>query len=544
MRIMRRAALLALSGCLVLSSAIPAVAMAQSLDAAVTERSKQSDDADSVDNESLFTDALLSAEQVFYSDLKATALVEIASAFVTKGETQKAELLLQQATALSVEGEHYDVLPMIAKGYLKLGNPQAAIALLATSLEEIGDIRSYRSRGYDTLKAAIDIYAEISSAELVETELQSAYQIASEIEDSFSRLRISGQIAIAYSALDSSEVANAGITRMEQLIREQDRSFPEPDLTRIAEAWARKGEERKAIALLNEIVEDESSSPSDYIYRLVAPIYPLLKDTELAKEKLDILSQSTLSQIEKAVSEESENRYSGWAMVADVVANAYIDIGEEQSAHQTLSSALSILSDADRSEYTLYPLSQFARTYGRLEDIPRQQEILQQTFEIYTPDDLPEPNQLDVWQAITFLTMSNNYALLSDELAPEKLAVLLQVAEENNFDTGYTAYLPMLAEAAKERGDTTLVTQLLDKAIRLVNRDAQRQYGAESSAQMLAALASIHGELSDMEAAVEGLQRIRETARTLSESQLKQELLSAIAQAYASQAARQAYSET
>lgn len=531
------------------NSALPEPALVSSL---INNKS-----ADSLDSrEALLAEALSVAERIEQVDDKAIALAGIAQGYAKQGDLGRANSLLSQARQLAEQipepGRSQvqpKVLNKIADSYIAAGDEAAAAEVLLRSLDSVGEIRS-QTRNYRYFLAAIERYGHFSEATLAQPGLEKAVELSMAIEDRFRRLYALSDIAIAYGQLEDAAIADAGISTVSALLLTANEAVS-PRLQRInrnsalidiAEARARAGNSAEAIALVAPVLDSES------IYNLskIASVYALLDDTAMAKNALGDL----VLRIEGLP--DSDNRYdlSNRLRTINNTAIAYIEIGEPAAAQSFLNSTLVNVLDPENPE-TLPYLSTFASTYALTGDISTQQALLKQAFELFSPSDLPEPNQLSAWQALGFEQMTQSYVQLSADAAPEQLALLLQIAEDNDWRYSYPVYLAMLSQAAAQRGDVALMEALHIKVFELLTLDDNGVPQNDSNMMLstLIRLATVygqtphgqtpHGQTSETAVAIEGLRSLTEVAESLASAPdanpfKQQELLSAIAIAYAS----------
>lgn len=501
--------------------------------------------------EALLAEALLVAESIERVDDKAIALAGIAQGYAKQGDLGRANSLLSQARQLAEQipepGRSQvqpKVLNKIADGYIAAGDEARAADVLLRSLNSVGEIRS-QTRNYRYFIAAVERYGRFSEATLAQPGLEKAVELSMAIEDRFRRSYALSDIAIAYGQLKDAAIADAGISTVSALLLTPNEAAS-PRLQRInrnsalidiAEARAHYGDSAEAIALVAPVLDSES------IYNLskIASVYGLLDDTAMAKSALGEL----VLRIEGLP--DSDNRYdlSNRLRTINNTAIAYIEIGEPAAAQSFLNSALVDLLDPENPE-TLPYLSTFASTYALTGDISTQQALLQQAFELFSPSDLSEPNQISAWQALGFEQMTQSYVQLSADAAPEQLALLLQIAEDNDWRYSYPMYLAMLSQAAAQRGDVALMEALHTNVFELLMLDDNGVPQNDSNMMLstLIRLATVygqtpHGQTSEIAVAIEGLRSLTEVAERLASASdanpfMQQELLSAIAIAYAS----------
>ena len=506
--------------------------------------------------------ALSIAERIERVDDKAIALAGIAQGYAEQGDLGTAHELLSQSLQLveqpaetesaEPEGSHNQpkvnrpkvnrpkVLNKIADGYVATGEEARAADVLLQSLESVGEIRS-RTQNYRYFLEAIERYGAFSEAALAQPGLEKAVQLSNATKDGFRRSYGLGKIAIAYSQLEDAAIADAGISTLSNLLLTPDEAAPprlqlinrNSALLDIAEARARYGDSTEAIALLAPVLDSNS------FFKLgkIASVYGLLNDTAMAKSALDEL----VLRIESLPAPENRSDANNRLRAINNTAIAYIELGAPEVAHSFLASTLPNLLASDDPEI-LFFLGQFANAYELTGDISTQQALLQRAFKLFSPSDLPEPNQMNAWQALAFENMAQSYAQLSEETAPEQLALLLQTATDNDWDYSYPMYLAMLSQAADQRGDVALMQQLHTKALDLLAPDENGIPRNDSNMLLdtLIILAEVYGQTSETAVAIEGLQSLTQVADSLASSSgsaefRQQELLSAIALAYASQ---------
>lgn len=518
--------------------------------------------------ESWLAKALLIAERIELVDDKAIALAGIAQGYAEQGDLETANELLSQSLQLveqpaeteSTEPEYTynrpNVLNKIADGYIAAGEEAKAANVLHQSLDAISEVRgstrnemssteavskvNITTPNYRSLLEAIERYGEFGEAALAQPGLEKAIQISNANRDEFERSYGLGRIAIAYSQLKDATIADAGISTVSELLLTPDEATPprlqlinrNSALIDIAEARARYGDSTEAIALLAPVLDFNSF----YNLSKIAAVYRLLDDTVMAQSALDELVLVLESLPEPENRSDVNNRL--WAIHNTAI--AYIEIGAPEVAHSFLASTLPNLLESDNPEI-LFFLSQLANTYEQTGDISTQQALLQRAFELFAPDDLPDPNQLSAWQALGFEHMAQSYAQLSETAAPEQLALLLQIATDNDWDYSYPMYLAILSQAADQRGDVALMQQLHTNALNLLAPDENGIPRNDSSMMLntLIMLAKVYGQTSETAVAIEGLQSLTQVADSLAMSSgstefRQQELLSAISIAYAS----------
>ena len=505
--------------------------------------------------------ALSIAERIERVDDKAIALAGIAQGYAEQGDLGTAHELLSQSLQLveqpaetesaEPEDSHNQpkvnqpkvnrpkVLNKIADGYVAAGEEARAADVLLQSLESVGEIRS-RTQNYRYFLDAIERYGAFSEAALAQPGLEKAVQLSNATKDGFRRSYGLGKIAIAYSQLEDAAIADAGISTLSNLLFTPDEAAPprlqlinrNSALLDIAEARARYGDSTEAIALLAPVLD----SNSFFNLSKIASVYGLLNDTAMAKSALDEL----VLRIESLPAPENRSDANNRLRAINNTAIAYIELGAPEVAHSFLTSTLPNLLESDNPEI-LFFLGQFAKTYELTGDISTQQALLQRAFKLFSPSDLPEPNQMNAWQALAFENITQSYAQLSEETAPEQLALLLQTATDNDWDYSYPMYLAMLSQAADQRGDVALMQQLHTKALNLLAPDDNGIPRNDSNMLLdtLIMLAEVYGQTSETAVAIEGLQSLTQVADSLASSSgsaefRQQELLSAIALAYAS----------
>ncbi|MEM9946194.1 MAG: hypothetical protein AAF810_09040 [Cyanobacteria bacterium P01_D01_bin.36] len=432
--------------------------------------------------------SLAAANNINNPRFQQNAWADIAEVYVSIGDYEQAELLLNQVSVeLVVDTESFlissiraylDRNSQLATTYAAMGDMETAEELLSPAIalissreameaakgdaitdEHIGLIRSEAIE--ELAKVYGNIGSEIGSASLGASGLRSLMRLANDtlsndtIAQGYQKDLSLEKIATAYAQLSDLAMAKQGLDQVAELMGNTETSQ-----IALANAYTEIGNDEVAHQLLARITPSlmsDTGRVDAYSLIRVAQAYGNMEDGQLAESQLADLF---------ALAEVIEEPYVA-IQALSAITLSYQTIGNADQARQVIDLASPLVSLAlEEGDFSLRALPTLFYAYEQLGLVDPQQEIIAQLYTKFIEAESAEQ------QFSLSYVMYQLYPQVADELAPTYLEALIEEARARPVPT---ESLSRAVNAAMARGEADRATQLIDE----ISQDAASSSGED-----------------------------------------------------------------
>ncbi|WP_158535042.1 hypothetical protein [Acaryochloris thomasi] len=445
------------------------------------------------------------------SQAQRTAWIEIAIAYGDIGEVESARQLLQKVPRGLEPADHsffihhyVDRISELAPAYAAIGDVETATALIADAIAIISDSQAIRTtlgrsvhdsfidalRGEATGELA-KAYGSMKQASVAQAGLSTLTDLAKDnIRNEYQRSSALSKIVSAYGQLNEPAIASEGIDQISELAKKTDATWLQSN---IAKAYFQIGNQGAAYPWLKAVTLSDSSVYLEDAVKL----YGQMNNKQLAEQQL-------LALLPKA---EKIERPSDKVRGLSEVAIAFHTLGNRDKAQQVVNLiSLTASTELNPAEFIL-TLPHLANLYQQLELPLKQQETIDRLYTEFVETEHPTQ------KVFLFMLLCRLYPQVDNEAAPKYQNALLDYARRALTSADQAEFLGLVAAAVSQRGETEVALQITDEISQIIMTYPAEGNGGLGSGWGFPMMAKVYTDIEDTQLAQQKLQQLTALAQ-------------------------------